>query len=453
MKTLRVFESFAGVGSQRMALRNIGVNFEIVGISEIDKNAILAYDAIHENQNLSVPEKTKEEMMEELQHAHVACCLPHGRNEIPQTEVELKRLYTAHKRSKNFGDITTIQTEDLPDMDLFTYSFPCTNISICGKQAGFKKGSGTSSSLVWECERIIRAKKPKYLMMENVKNICSKSHMEDFQAWINLLNDIGYRSIWKVLNANQYGVPQNRERVIMLSILGEGDITFPEPIGNLLTLKDILEERPNHQYIAYYDGEIPPSNPTRINRIDIVPKVKVRKYPVDIVGLQQCLRTHKKYSNREIATKLNKPISLVEHWFRTDKYFAIPSPDIWYALKELLEITTTEFDASIMEFIIRNSVYDKAARCYFESGIAPTITASSGNEKIITANGIRRLTSLECWRLQGYLDEDYYKAKEIGQLAEQRLYERAGNGIAVPMLEALFRHLFADYISCSNVEN
>ena len=123
---LRVFESFAGIGTQRMALKRLGINHEVIGISEIDKFAIKSYEAIH-------------------------------------------------GETKNYGDISKIDPNDLPDFDLFTYSFPCQDISMAGKQKGLKKGSGTRSSLLWECERIIEAKRPKYLLMENVKNLVGKN--------------------------------------------------------------------------------------------------------------------------------------------------------------------------------------------------------------------------------------------------------------------------------------
>ena len=160
---IKVFESFAGVGTQAMALKRIGIDYEVVGISEIDKFALKSYEEIHGKVN-------------------------------------------------NFGDISKINPNNLPDFDLFTYSFPCQDISMAGKQAGFDKDSGTRSSLLWECERIIRNKKPTYLLMENVKALTFKKNIVGFNSWLKNLEDIGYKNYWKVLNAKDYGVPQNRER-------------------------------------------------------------------------------------------------------------------------------------------------------------------------------------------------------------------------------------------------
>ena len=159
---LRVFEAFAGYGSQSIALRNIGIDYEVVAISEIDKYAIKAYESIHGKVN-------------------------------------------------NLGDISKINVEDIPDHDLFTYSFPCQDISVAGKQASLEENSGTRSSLLWECKKIIEGKKPKYLLMENVKNLVSKKHKPYFDKWLEWLEEQGYSNTWKVLNAKDYGIPQNRE--------------------------------------------------------------------------------------------------------------------------------------------------------------------------------------------------------------------------------------------------
>lgn len=197
---LKVFEVFAGYGSQRMALENIGVPHDVVAISEIDPFAIKSYKAIH-------------------------------------------------GETFNLGDITQINVDDVPDHDLFTYSFPCQDISTAGKQAGFDRNTGTRSGLLWECERIISSKKPKYLLMENVKNLVSKKFMGSFQEWIDYLESVGYSNYCEMLNAKDYGIPQNRERVFMVSILGDHEpYQFPAPIKLEKRLKDILEPEVDEKY-------------------------------------------------------------------------------------------------------------------------------------------------------------------------------------------------------------
>jgi DNA (cytosine-5)-methyltransferase 1 len=199
---LRVFEAFAGYGSQALALKKYNIEFKTVGISEIDKYAIQAYEAIH-------------------------------------------------GPVKNYGDISKINTVCLPDFDLFTYSFPCQDISMAGKQKGLEEGSGSRSSLLWECQKIIEMKRPKYLMMENVKNLVGKKHKPSFDKWLEILELLGYQNFWKVINAKNCGVPQNRERVFCVSILKEhdnGNFKFYDDFDSGVRLKDILDDHVDEKY-------------------------------------------------------------------------------------------------------------------------------------------------------------------------------------------------------------
>lgn len=206
MEKIRVFEAFAGYGSTAMAMKRLQkdfpdkVEFEFVGISEIEPNAITAYNAVH-------------------------------------------------GETKNYGDISKINWDEVPDFDLFTYSFPCQDISNAGNQKGFAEGSGSRSSLLWECEKAIVAKKPKYLLMENVKALVSEKFMPDFRKWIDRLTDLGYESFWQIMNAKDFGVPQNRERVFMVSILdSERMFHFPKKMKLDKRLKDVLEENVDEKY-------------------------------------------------------------------------------------------------------------------------------------------------------------------------------------------------------------
>lgn len=196
---LRVFEAFSGYGSQSMALRNIGVPHEVVGISDIDKYAVMGYNATHEP-------------------------------------------------TKNYGDICNIDWTEVPDFDFFTYSFPCTDISNAGQQAGFEEGTGTRSSLLWECKKAIEAKHPKYLLMENVKAITSEKFLPGLLKWQEYLTRQGYTNFVEILNAKDYGVPQNRERCFIVSILGDAWYNFPDPIPLTVRLKDVLEENVDEKY-------------------------------------------------------------------------------------------------------------------------------------------------------------------------------------------------------------
>lgn len=198
---LRLIELFAGIGSQTQALTNIGIAHRVVAISEIDKYAIQSYEAMHGKAN-------------------------------------------------NLGDIRKI--EELPDADLWTYSFPCQDISVAGKGAGIKEG--TRSGLLFEVERLLRVASekgtlPKYLLLENVKNLVSKKFKADFDKWLDFLAELGYTNYWKVLNAKDYGIPQNRERVFCVSIRGKHEpFVFPKPKKLTIRLRDMIDETVDERF-------------------------------------------------------------------------------------------------------------------------------------------------------------------------------------------------------------
>ena len=200
---LKVIELFAGIGAQRKALERAGIEHEVIAISEIDKYALKVYETLHGKPN-------------------------------------------------NLGDITKI--DKLPKADLWTYSFPCTDISISGRLGGLEKGSGTHSSLLWEVERLIKvsnlnAELPKYLLMENVKNLVSKRFKPYFDEWCDFLSGLGYKNYYKILNAKDYGIPQNRERVFMVSILDANAMyQFPKEIELDTKLCDYLEKEVDEKY-------------------------------------------------------------------------------------------------------------------------------------------------------------------------------------------------------------
>ena len=243
-KKLKVFEAFAGYGSQSISLTNIGVDYEVVGISEIEPDAIIAYATIKGfdlNQSLDVPEDIARQI---LINKNIGYDFKKNKSIIPKmNKSKLIKLYNADKLTKNYGDISLIDANDLPDFDYFTYSFPCQDISVAGEKKGLE---GTRSGLLYECEKIIEIKKPKYLLMENVKNLVGKQFKADFDLWIDWLGEKGYNSSYKVLNAKDFGIPQNRERIFAISILKEFEINsfeFPKAIPLKMKIKDLLDEQ------------------------------------------------------------------------------------------------------------------------------------------------------------------------------------------------------------------
>lgn len=203
---LRVVTLCSGYDSQCMAIRNLGIPFDLIAWSEIDPFAIRAHDAVF-------PEYA----------------------------------------DRNLGDMTKIDWSKVADFDLLTYSTPCTDFSNAGKQAGGEEGSGTRSSILWWTRYAIQHKMPKYLLMENVKALVSDKFRPLFLKWCDELTSYGYTNFMQVLNAKDYGVPQNRERIFVVSILGDAWYTFPQPRELDKKLLDVLEDKVDEKY--YLDQE------------------------------------------------------------------------------------------------------------------------------------------------------------------------------------------------------
>lgn len=167
--------------------------------------------------------------------------------EIDDTAIRAHNCLFPQWKDRNIGDITKVDLSSLPDCELLTYSFPCQDISQAGLQKGFEKNSDTRSALLWECEKIIKKVRPKYLLMENVKALVTKKFIGEYHKWLSVLDNYGYTTFSEVLNAKDFGIPQNRERIFGVSILrdSEDDMPtyhFPKPIPLQLCLADILEE-------------------------------------------------------------------------------------------------------------------------------------------------------------------------------------------------------------------
>ena len=481
---IKLLSLFTGIGAFEKALERLNIKYDLVGFSEIDKHAIKSYCAIH-----NVTE------------------------------------------DKNYGDISKINENELPDFDIMTWGFPCQDISIAGKLKGIKEGE-TRSGLYYEGYRILKAKKPKVSIIGNVKNLTSKRFKNEFDSILKELSDLGYNNYWQVLYAKDYGIPQNRERVFIISIrkdIDNGKFIFPEKIQLQLKLKDLLEEvvdnkyyltekgigrlikrnnklirnneNPdvssciiagyhkmdgrNNQYISeenkpkriggiydtderkrqaggiYDPNAISPTLTTMFPGGDKQPFVLVNEgtkkgssearegdsinisYPNNMkkrgrVG-KEVSQTILTSPNMAVVENANKPICL-----NANKKVSIQ--DRIYDEEGIsATVTASEFRPKIAERKMFNSYNNKEIK-----DIAPTQTANCGSTTssaavLISEDGsnylkIRKLTPLECWRLMGFDDEDFYKAKNVG-ISDTQLYRQAGNSIVVNVLEEIFKTL------------
>lgn len=377
MNRIKVIELFAGVGSQAMALRNIGIDYEVLGISEIDKFAIKSYEAIH-------------------------------------GEVH------------NFGDISKI--EKLPYCDLLTYSFPCQDLSIAGHQKGINKD--TRSGLLLEVERLLlKAKEnrtlPKYLLLENVKNLVGKKFIKDFERWLSFLNSLGYYSNWEVLNAKDYGIPQNRERIFVVSSLENMHYKFPKPVELKSKMKDLLEEKVDGKYYLSEKYLKCFSDMKNRNGFTRGERFNPRK-------LEEC-NTAFAITTRAGARPTDNFIIQKGHGFNKG------------GIKENIVPVLTKSSWHENNFVVNINPSGKGMNGnVYRTNLSPTLTTNKGEGiKILQNNDyrIRKLTPLECWRLMGFRDMDYYAAKSVG-ISDAQLYKQAGNSIVVTVLEAIFRNLF-----------
>ena len=374
---IKLLSLFSGIGAFETALRRGGYQYNLVNYCEIDKYASSSYSQIH---NVS----------EDL----------------------------------NLWDVTKADTAKLPkDLDLITYGFPCQDISVAGKQKGFEQdGVRTRSGLFFEALRIIQDTQPKYAIAENVKALTSKKFAKEFDTVLTSLEQAGYNNYWKVLNAKDYGIPQNRERVFIVSIrkdIDNGNFAFPNKTELTLRVKDMLEDVVDQKYYLYN------SKTTQLIN-QIISKEKIK-------DVECCDST-------------------------------IYDPQI----KQVSNCITARYDAGIQtQKSIGLVVIEKVGRLhnhqrgmvFSDLGISPCLSATDykeprsvlqHNNRICDADyRIRKLTPRECFRLMGFADADFDKIKGI---SNTQLYKMAGNSIVVNVLEAIFKELLKNKIIITNFE-
>lgn len=406
---LRVIELFAGIGSQAKALKNLKIPFIHHRVVEFDKYAIKSYNAIH-NTNFET-------------------C-----------------------------DITQISGKDLGIIDtdkndyLLTYSFPCQDLSIAGKLKGMAREDSTRSGLLWEVERLLKEvdELPQYLLMENVPNVIGKKNIGDFNEWLSFLEGLGYKNFYKILNAKDYGIPQNRKRCFMISILKSKNqiYEFPKPIPLTLKLADMLEDEVDEKYFL---------SDIRLERVINT------TFESGNSGLKILIpeKTKRGYAEAELGDGV---------------YINRPHQKRGVVQKGMIQtLKTSGNDVGVVVLGNYNPSGHNTSRIIDKNGLSPTVMENHGTVTAVVVNpnvkninnendvfttlgtncgsstsagggvvktnlGIRKLTPKECWRLMGFNDEDFDKASKVN--SNTQLYKQAGNSIVVSVLENIFKKLF-----------
>lgn len=425
---LKIIELFSGIGAQRKALSRINIPHEVVGVSEICKNAHKSYEAIFGQTN-------------------------------------------------NFGDITKI--EKLPYADMWTYSFPCTDLSLAGKCLGL---NNTRSGLLYEVERLLNISSknnelPKYLLLENVKNLTGKKFKPDFDKWLEFLDNLGYNNYWQVLNAKDYEIPQNRERVFVVSIrkdIDKSGYNFPNKKELKLRIKDIVENNVDKKYYLneetqkrFFEKYTDKINKEYQNELIKVGNASIYEksqagtvYHENGISPTLCAGTHSYAMGNILENNSNKIRQIDGNLYPNsgnpqagrvyDRDYISPALDTMQGGNRQPKIIEPTIAASRGRNPENTSDITVGAPTeqmleFNKNGTSNTLTTVQKDNYLVEPEfRIRKLTPLECWRLMGFDDEDFYKAKNSG-LADTHLYKQAGNSIVVNVLEAIFENLLGEY--------
>lgn len=534
MKNLRLVELCSGIGAQAKGLEHTGLfQVESVATADLDKEVVVSYAAIHcglTNELIESYENypSKEEMAAELTAKRLGYDF---KNDKPYDWYKLSRkkdktkgiekYWLADHLSHNLGDM--MQIDALPDCDFITYSCPCTDLSIAGHQEGLKWtcqdcghtydpaaysveerylcpvcGSkhvkSTRSGLLYEVERLLVTAKqngslPKYLLMENVDALVSKKYIDSFNNWLERLENLGYHSYYQVINAKNAGVPQNRKRIFVFSILKEidtGKFTFPVPFDNGIRLKDVLEDTVEERYylsdekVASFLGNL------------------IKTEDEDTVSIKQATKDGYIKCDLPGVADLSYPESTTRRG-RVQENGTV-SPTLTASQTGICKLEKTNEVLQIGNIAEGKSGWDnpQTGRIYSAEGCSPTLNTCNGGghepkilidcdkshnspqiierancitaredrgisnhksegtaviEKIGNDNlvmegeillpyiRIRKLTPKECHRLMGFDDIDVDRCKAVG-MSDAQGYKQAGNSIVTNVIALIAEHFY-----------
>ncbi len=424
-KTIKLFELFAGIGAPRKALTNLGIPYESLGYSEIDTHAIKSYCAIH-----------------------------------------------GDKEENNFGDISKI--DKLPkDISLLFHRSPCQDFSVAGLGKGGEKDSGTRSSLLWETIRLVEEAKPNVVIWENVKGVLNKKNIEVFNDYLKVLGDMGYKNSYKVLNAKDFGIPQSRERIFVVSSL-DGFFDFEN-----IKKKEMLPLEWFVYFANHEKGKAKVNQATKQGHIGLdVPGIANLERPTSdtrrgrVVDKGNVCPTiacshglsaiEKKYGEfNPTNSKTNKLGYFGEHDFMNKRVYALEPPIKCLTVKDPpWYLDTTELSDKMKRYITQPRSNNKPKVQKINPNPCNTITTREGNTRIgegtyvsndfemnenvlgidLTQFQVRKLAPIECYLLMGFSVEDFEKASQV--CSNSQLYKQAGNSIVVDVLEAIFKELY-----------
>ena len=502
---------FSGTGMQERGFENSELyNLNIIGTSEIDADVTLSYAAVHNGLTKEMLDTYDyppfEEMATYLADRKIGWDFQKNKGKdwfamnTPKKIKEVEKYYLASVLQNNYGDISSIK--ELPYADFWFYSSCCQDLSVAGKMKGMTKGSGTRSGLLWEVERLLEkavenGNQPKYLCLENVKNMVGKKFKPDFDLWIMRLEELGYNTYYKVLNGKECGIPQNRERIFALSIRKDVDtksFEFPIPFDNGLRLKDILESDVDEKYYinteraenliqqlidkgalsgerdcanstifepntrdisncitARYDAGI--QNKKSIGLVVYEPQDK--DTPIKLGNVYNENFTGGSYAGNVwgkegVSPALNTMQGGGRQPHIVDDLYANREPRVYDKAAPTLRcncgmLKTVENDNK--PICVGNTTPSGKSQCnavYDPSGVSQTLCAgthgyATGN--IVHNYRIRKLTPRECWLLMGLTKEDCDNAASLG-ISNSALYKIAGNGIITNCIELIAEHLY-----------
>jgi DNA (cytosine-5)-methyltransferase 1 len=456
---------FAGIGSQHQALKNLGVKIDRSTIVEWQVNSIQAYNDIHiRKYNDHTQGLTKEDLAKRLsdygmsidynQPAKIETLMRKG-------EEWLRNVYNNIINTNNKVNIMSVKGKDLQITEtnkydyILTYSFPCQDLSKAGKGKGMSNTT-TRSGLLWEVERILSElnELPQVLLMENVPDVIGSKFISDFQRWESRLRELGYSNHTEILNSKDFGIPQNRERAFMVSILGSSLYNFPQKQPLTLRLKDMLEKEVDEKYYltdTFIAAMNKPSKGfnraerfeqsihTNLDTIAFTVTSKAGSRPTD-----NFIDETKEYANYITWLDDKGRLNTQDHRAYFEDRLSGTIPAMERGVPNVL-LNGENNNLTTKETIIYDDYHSKIRE---DQDTIGTLTTNIGNNalrnsyKLIEKQNdlrIRKLTPKECYRLMGFGDEVFDLAQP--NQSNSSLYHQAGDSIVVNVLMELFRSL------------